>query len=191
MLRNRCSLVMAPPEMQSAPSRWAPPNADQNPMNGPNEKAKKMRSAAVTPAAGYTCSDHMRSHHSHDSAVSSQRRGLSPLEPDVWCRRTKRSIGKVRLVPKGGCAAWSASTSDFAVIGRRSKSSHPLTSCSRARQKALVASTPASPARSLSSCWSRSSSKLISDCAVADLKCPIKDLEALVELGLGDAQRRV
>ena len=83
MFRTRCSLVIAPPEMHSAPRRSAPPNADQNPMNGPKEKAKKTRSAAVTPAAPYTCSAQIRVHHSHESAVSSQRKGWSPDEPDV------------------------------------------------------------------------------------------------------------
>ena len=51
MVRTRCSLVMEPPDMQSAPSLSAPPNADQNPMNGPNEKARNTRSAGVTDAA--------------------------------------------------------------------------------------------------------------------------------------------
>ena len=51
MVRNLCSLVIAPPEIHSAPNCCAPPNADQKPMNGPNEKAKKTRSAAVTFAA--------------------------------------------------------------------------------------------------------------------------------------------
>jgi hypothetical protein len=44
-------VVIAPPVRQSAPSRSAPAKADQKPTNGPNENAKKMRSAAVTPAA--------------------------------------------------------------------------------------------------------------------------------------------
>src|SRR4029077_20730092 len=84
MLRARCSLVIAPPEMHSAPSRCAPPKADQKPTNGPNEKAKNTRSAAVTPAAAYTCSAQIRSHHSHEADGSSRRRGASPDEPDVW-----------------------------------------------------------------------------------------------------------
>src|ERR1700730_5069178 len=83
MLRNLCSLVIAPPEMVSAPNRCAPPNADQKPMNGPNEKARKTRSPAFTPAARSTSSAQIRSHHSHDSTVSSHRRGLPPLEPEV------------------------------------------------------------------------------------------------------------
>jgi len=41
---------MAPPESASAPSSSAPPKADQKPMKGPNEKARKTRSAALTPA---------------------------------------------------------------------------------------------------------------------------------------------
>src|SRR5216683_2078494 len=75
MLRTRCSLLIDPPETHSAPTRCAPPNADQNPMNGPNENAKKTRSEAVTPAAAYTCSAQILSHHSHESSVSSHRSG--------------------------------------------------------------------------------------------------------------------
>ena len=57
-------------------------------MKGPKEKAKKTLSMGVTPAARYTWSDQMRSHQSHDSCVSSHRKGWSPLEPEVWCIRT-------------------------------------------------------------------------------------------------------
>ena len=48
---TRSPVDIAPPVMQSDPSASAPANADQKPMNGPNENAKKTRSAAVTPAA--------------------------------------------------------------------------------------------------------------------------------------------
>ena len=37
--------------------------------------------------------------------------------------------------------AWSASSSAFVVIGRRSKSSHPFTSCRRPRQNGFDFST--------------------------------------------------
>ena len=53
-LRTRCSVVIPAPESASAPNRSAPPNADQNPMKGPNENAKKIRSPLPTPAARYT-----------------------------------------------------------------------------------------------------------------------------------------
>src|SRR5439155_4779399 len=51
MVRTRCSLVIEPPDLQSAPSLSATPEADQDPMNGPNEKARNTRSAGVTDAA--------------------------------------------------------------------------------------------------------------------------------------------
>jgi len=51
MVRILCSLDIAPPEIARAPRRSAPPKAVQNPMKGPNEKAKKSLSVAVTPAA--------------------------------------------------------------------------------------------------------------------------------------------
>ncbi len=50
MVRNRCSVVIAPPGMTSAPRRSAPENADQKPIKGPKEKAKKIRSFGSTPA---------------------------------------------------------------------------------------------------------------------------------------------
>src|SRR5207253_6889079 len=75
MLRTRCSLVIAPPEMQSAPSRWAPSNADQKPMKGPNENAKNKRSVEVTPAARYTWPAQIRIHQSQESSVSSHLSG--------------------------------------------------------------------------------------------------------------------
>ena len=83
MVCTRCSLVMAPPEMHREPRRSAPLNADQNPRNGPNENAQNTRSAPVTPAARYTCSAQIRAHQSHEPAVSSQRSGWPPLEPEV------------------------------------------------------------------------------------------------------------
>jgi hypothetical protein len=86
--RARCSVLMAPPGITSAPSCSAPAKADQKPMKGPNEKARKTRSRAPTPAALYTCSAQIRRHHPQDSAVSSQRSGAWPLDPEVWCRRT-------------------------------------------------------------------------------------------------------
>src|SRR5258708_38228574 len=70
MFRTRCSVVIAPPEIASAPTRSAPANADQKPINGPNENAKNTRSDDVTPAARYTWSDQIRNHHSHDSCRS-------------------------------------------------------------------------------------------------------------------------
>jgi len=79
---------MAPPAIAIAPSRSAPPKADQKPMKGPKEKARKIRSVAPTPAAPYTWSAQIRRHQSHDSAVSSQRSGRPPLDPDVWWQRT-------------------------------------------------------------------------------------------------------
>src|SRR5579864_9061206 len=96
---------------------------------------------------------------------------------------------KVRLVPNGGCASWSASSSGLVVNGRRSKSSQVRTAWSRARQKSFVSSTPTRPCRSLRSWAARSSSRLSPERAVADLKRRVEDLEALVELGLGDAER--
>src|SRR5690349_11012350 len=186
MLRTRCSLVIAPPEMHIAPSLSAPPNADQKPMNGPKENAKKTRSAAVTPAARYTWSDQMPVHHTHDSAVSSQRSGASPLEPEVWCMRTYRSSGYVRFVPNGGCDAWSATSSDLFVSGSRSKSSQPSTSCRRSRQNAFVRRMSFRPDCSFLSC-----SSLIADRSVADLEDRVEDLEALIQLGLLNAQRWV
>ena len=57
-------------------------------MKGPKEKAQRTLSRRPTPAARKTCSAQIRSHHSQDSAVSSQRSGRVPLEPEVWCRRT-------------------------------------------------------------------------------------------------------
>src|ERR1700716_3990114 len=80
MARARCSVVIAPPEIAIAPIRSAPQKADQKPMKGPKEKAQKTRSPGPTPAAGKTCSAQMRSHHSHDSAVSSQRIGQVAAE---------------------------------------------------------------------------------------------------------------
>ena len=47
---TRWMVVMAPPGIAIAPSRCEPPNADQKPMKGPKEKAKKIRSSRVTPA---------------------------------------------------------------------------------------------------------------------------------------------
>src|SRR6202022_183245 len=91
--RALCSVVIAPPEIAIAPIRSAPQKADQNPMKGPKEKAQKIRSPGPTPAAGKTYSAQIRSHHSQDSAVSSQRSGRVPLEPDVWWRRMYRSSG--------------------------------------------------------------------------------------------------
>src|SRR6266571_412411 len=94
------------------------------------------------------------------------------------------------MVPNGGCAAWSASSSSLVVSGRRSKSSQPCTSVRRERQKALERSTSPRPPRSFRSCRSFSSSALLTgDCPVADLERGIEDLEALVELGFGDAER--
>ena len=78
---TRSVVVIAPPVRHIAPRRSAPANADQNPTNGPNENAKKMRSRAVTPAARYIGCQHSR-HHSHDSAVSRTRSGL-PVVPLV------------------------------------------------------------------------------------------------------------
>jgi hypothetical protein len=52
IVRSRCSVVIAPPGMTIAPNRSAPPKADQNPMNGPKENAKKTRSSWRTPADG-------------------------------------------------------------------------------------------------------------------------------------------
>ena len=48
---TRSRVDIAPPVMHIAPSSSAPAKADQKPTNGPNENAKKIRSAAVTPAA--------------------------------------------------------------------------------------------------------------------------------------------
>src|SRR5438477_11093920 len=190
-LRTRCSVLIPAPEMASAPSRSAPPNADQNPMNGPNENAKKTRSPGPKPAARYTWSDQMDSHQAHDSGVSSQRSGRSPLDPDVWCTRTYRSIGYVRLVPKGGCAAWSAISSPFVVSGCRAKSSQPRNDVSRERQNAFARNKSETPACSRASCKARSSSTSAGEGAVSNLEHRVQDLEPLIELGLGDAQRRV
>src|ERR1700687_4042433 len=137
------------------------------------------------------CSDQIRSHHSQDSAVSSQRSGCEPDDPDVWCSRMYLSSGYVRLVPYGGGASWSASSSGLVVSGRVSKSSQPRMSLSRARQKPFVLRTSASPALSFRSCRSRSWSGSVLNCAVADLQRAIEDLEALVQLLLRDAQWRV
>src|SRR5690242_16882957 len=79
----------------------------------------------------------------------------------------------------------------YTTLFRSSKSSQPLTPCSRSRQNALVARTCVRPARSFASCCARIPSSLIAAGSVADLKRRIQDLEAFLELGLGDAERRV
>ena len=115
--RTRCSELMPPPGMISAPSLRAPSQALQKPMKGPNEKAKKMRSPLRTPAPAYT-SPQQRPHQSQLPAVSSQRR-RSPVVPEVRCRRVYWSRSKVRLVPYGGLPAWSRESSSLVVNGSR------------------------------------------------------------------------
>src|SRR5213079_3060832 len=109
------------PGIASAPRARAPSKPAQKPMKRPNENGKKTRSAGSTPAPRRTNAQH-RAHHSHDSGVSSQRIGC-PLVPEVWWTRTYRSSGYVRLVPKGGCVAWSSTSSTLRVKGSRRKSS--------------------------------------------------------------------
>ena len=58
----------------------------QNPTKSPNENGKNTRCPGPTPAPRHTAPQH-RSHHSQDSAVSSQRSG-APDVPEVWCTRT-------------------------------------------------------------------------------------------------------
>ena len=72
---------MAPPEIDNAPMKRAASNADQNPMNGPNENAKNTVSFAVTPAPRYT-GIQQRANHAQLLSVSNQRKGL-PAVPDV------------------------------------------------------------------------------------------------------------
>jgi hypothetical protein len=65
---------MEPPGKQKHPSRNTASNADQNPMKGPNENAKKNLSCRVTPAAEKICSQ-FPTMWSQLSRVSSQRMG--------------------------------------------------------------------------------------------------------------------
>src|SRR3989442_14925455 len=95
--RARGALRNPPPGKQRQPSLAAASKASQKPINGPKEKAKKTRSAHVTPAAPKTC-DQLASIQSQLSGVSSQRKG-APAVPLVWWQRVKRSRGKVRLLP--------------------------------------------------------------------------------------------
>ena len=85
MARNLASLLKPPPGMLNAPSASLASNASQKPMNGPNENAKKIRSAALTPAAR-KMSLQFSIIHCQLSGVSSQRNG-SPLVPLVWWTR--------------------------------------------------------------------------------------------------------
>ena len=80
--RSRLSLDIAPPGMHSAPSCAPASNPAQKPMNGPNPNGKKMRSAAVTPAARYTAFQ-QSTIHCQLAPVSSHRRGR-PVVDDVW-----------------------------------------------------------------------------------------------------------
>ena len=85
MARNLAALLKPPPGMLKAPSASPASNASQKPMNGPNENAKKTRSAALTPAAR-KMSLQFSIIHCQLSGVSSQRNG-SPLVPLVWWTR--------------------------------------------------------------------------------------------------------
>src|SRR5260370_37584974 len=90
MVRSRCSVVIAPPGMTSAPNRSAPENADQKPIKGPKEEAKKTRSRGSTPAEREMWSTQIRIHQAQDSEVSSERSGDVPLVPYVSCRGLHR-----------------------------------------------------------------------------------------------------
>src|SRR5512147_2792876 len=103
MAFSRCAVDWPPPEIASAPSFRAPSQPDQKPIKGPNENAKKIRSAGVTPAASRTVFQHP-AHHCQESSVSSQYIGL-PVVPEVWCTLIYRSTGNVSTVPKGGWVA--------------------------------------------------------------------------------------
>ena len=81
-MRSRREESAPPPGTVSAPRRETASNADQKPMNGANEKAKKARSAPVTPQASSTLAQ-QQSHHSQLSAVSRMRSG-APVVPEVW-----------------------------------------------------------------------------------------------------------
>src|SRR5256884_3098955 len=118
---SRVAESCPPPGIASAPSARAPSKPAQKPMKRPNENGKKTRSVGSSPSPRRT-NPQQRAHHSHDSCVSSQRIGC-PLVPEVWWTRTYRSSGYVRLVPKGGCAAWSSTSSTLRVKGSRRKSS--------------------------------------------------------------------
>src|SRR3989304_1318495 len=106
---------------RGCPTARAPSKPPQNPTKRPKEKGKNTRSSAVTPTPRRTNAQ-QRAHQSQDSWVSSQRIG-APEVPEVWWTRMYRSSGYVRLVPKGGRSAWSATSSDFRVKGSRAKSS--------------------------------------------------------------------
>ena len=83
-------------------------------MNGPKENAKNTRSRAVTPAAPYTWSAQIRSHQSHDSAVSSHRSGWSPLDPEVYGTRKPPTLsGGEQVLLALQCFA----QSDYTMIG--------------------------------------------------------------------------
>src|ERR1700694_169534 len=99
MVRSRCSVVIAPPGMTSAPRRSAPEKADQKPMNGPKEKAKKTRACGCRPADREMWSAQIRTHQAQDSG------GVEPAQRRRAARARRLVQPAVAIDGEGeGCA---------------------------------------------------------------------------------------